>query len=219
MEKITFIKNLHFGKDGLYSIDEFGETTKVFVRQGNLESACVVYSLVMMLLLLNFIKVEDLKNPGCRDDDGFVAKLKKQYIDGLKALCKDGYKLPSFARRLAKIGDGIINIEAYTSVKEGKRNVVSSEKLHNIIEDTLEAGNPVQICYYNIELQHGHSVVVIGYSRTSEVLRLYCLDPSAPLPYCSYWNHIIDVNVKDKNHDWSYNAECKIIVDEVLLIS
>ena len=181
MEKITFIKNLHFGKDGLYSIDEFGETTMVFVRQGNLESACVVYSLVMMLLLLNFIKVEDLKNPGCRDDDGFVAKLKKQYIEGLKALCKDGYKLPSFARR-------------------------------------LEAGNPVQICYYNIELQQGHSVVVIGYSRTSEVLRLYCLDPSAPLPYCSYWNHIIDVNVKDKNHDWSYNAECKIIVDEVLLI-
>ena len=29
MEKITFIKNLHFGKDGLYSIDEFGETTKL----------------------------------------------------------------------------------------------------------------------------------------------------------------------------------------------
>ena len=111
MEKITFIKNLHFGKEGLYSIDEFGETTMVFVRQGNLESACVVYSLVMMLLLLNFIKVEDLKNPGCRDDDGFVAKLKKQYIDGLKALCKYGYKLPSFARRLAKIGDGIINVE------------------------------------------------------------------------------------------------------------
>ena len=69
----------------------------------------------------------------------------------------------------------------------------------------------------------GHAVVAIGYSKEKgNKLRLYCLDPSAPLGYLQVWNNIIDLDyfsLDDESFtDYNYRSENNMLVNQILII-
>ena len=69
----------------------------------------------------------------------------------------------------------------------------------------------------------GHAVVVIGYSKEKgNKLRLYCLDPSAPLGYLQVWNNIIELDyfsLDDESFtDYNYRTEENVLVNKILII-
>ena len=75
MFKIKFIDNLVFKDDKLCAEGRMGHPTAVFLRQGQLDGACGVYSLLMLLIFHKRINREDLTTETCRDDPPYVVRL------------------------------------------------------------------------------------------------------------------------------------------------
>jgi hypothetical protein len=55
-----FIKNIFLDKECIKAIGRSGKLTRVFAHQGNLDGACGVYSLMMMLIFHKMLDWEDL---------------------------------------------------------------------------------------------------------------------------------------------------------------
>lgn len=80
MFKIQFINNIVF-KDGLlYALDRTDNLTRVFIRQGNLEGRCTIYSLMMMLMFHKRISRVDLLYRVDRNAPSYIKRLKKQLL-------------------------------------------------------------------------------------------------------------------------------------------
>jgi hypothetical protein len=218
MFKIKFINNLVFKDDKLCAEGRMGHPTAVFLRQGQLDGACGVYCLLMLLILHKRINREDLTTEICRDDPPYVMRLKKELLNPLQGIISDGTTIGYLRDMLLKVFENHIPVNIMGSYN--KEKVTDAKNLHSKIKNHLDAGFPVLICYSKPNAS-GHAVVSIGYTICGDSLRLYCLDPSFPIPWSSFWNNIIDVNMNYENEDWSdYNhrVESKVHVYGILVI-
>jgi hypothetical protein len=216
MARIKIIDNIVIKEGHLRVIDRWGDGKRVFLRQGDLEGECAVYSLLMMLMIHKKLYADDL----CMDNSrvsACVKQLRKLFLYKRKAR---GYDFKELKKKLLKVFGDNISVNIYTS-NPYKNEHIDFNDLYLKIKKHLDSGWPVQIGFFIPELKDGHSVVVVGYAEYAKFLRLFCLDPSWGMPYSAFWNNIIDVNLDKSGEasiDYEHMSERYILVKEILLI-
>jgi hypothetical protein len=216
MTKINIIDNVAIKNGRLRVIDRFGGEKRVFLRQGDLEGECAVYSLMMMLMLHKKIYDDELCIDNCMVSS-YAKQLRKLFLYRRRMR---GYNFEELQEKLLKVFDDNISVNIYTSnpLKDKHKDFTY---LYLKIKKHIDAGWPVQMGFFIPGSRDGHSVVVVGYAEYAKSLRLFCLDPSWNMPYSAFWNNIIDVNLDksgDETIDYEHMAERYILVTEILLI-
>ncbi len=214
MQTINLIDNIVLKNGILHTYGRDGEITRVFLRQGNLEGKCAVYSLMMLLMFHGILNREDLLRKVSAKAPEYIKKLKRQFSHSTTR----GYSLRELRIKLLRSFNNKLPVDVYVIRNRDEENL---RKLHDMIKEQLDTGYPVQIGLWDPQRKVGHSVVAIGYFLFGTTLRLFCLDSAGALPYASIWNNIIDVNVGyddvDKL-DFNHQANEKVLIDAILLI-
>ena len=214
--KINIIYNIFIEKGILHTYGRDGKFTKVFLRQGNLEGRCAVYSLMMLLMFHGILNRDDLLHRVSTKAPEYVKKLKSQF----RSSTTRGYSLGELRSKLLNSFKSKIPVAVCVLRNRERDNL---KKLHDMIIEQLDKGYPLQIGLWDPQRKEGHSVVVIGYSQFDlATLRLYCLDPAWPLHYASIWNNVIDVNTYYDDVDildYNHMANKKVLVDSILFIN
>ncbi|MCR5248198.1 MAG: hypothetical protein K6E14_10500 [Paludibacteraceae bacterium] len=214
MQTINLIDNIVLKNGVLNTYGRDGEITRVFLRQGDLEGRCAMYSLMMLLMFHGIINRADLLRKVSANAPEYIKKLKKQFVHSTTR----GYTLMELRLKLLISFNNKLPVDVFVLGNRDKDNL---RKLHDMIKKQLDTGYPLQIGLWYPQSKVGHSVVVIGYFLFGTTLRLFCLDSAFALSYVSIWNNIIDVNVGyddvDKL-DFNHQANKKVLVDSILLI-
>jgi hypothetical protein len=214
MQTINLIDNIVIKNGVLYTYGRDGEFTRVFLRQGNLEGRCAVYSLMMLLMFHGIVNRADMSRKVSANAPEYIKKLKRQFSH----YTTRGYSLRELRTKLLYSFNNKLPVDVYVIRNRDEDNL---REIHHMIKEQLDTGYPVQIGLWYPQRKTGHSVVVIGYTLFGTTLRLFCLDSACALSYASIWNNIIDVNVDyvdvDKL-DFNHQANEKVLVDSILLI-
>ena len=229
MNEIRFIKDLSWNGQIMAKGRENGRNP-LFIRQGDLDGACAVYSLMMMLMIhrkINRRELEDRKAAKNNTDGGYNSymRLQDQFLGGLKGLYKDGYYFRQLAEELhscfkdkatAAVIDDVFGKRADSKEKQG---------IAQAIMKTLQNGYPVEIGFSR-RRGCGHAVVAVGYTTTRTSLRLFCLDPGFDISKIGFWNSIIDIHCFEPSSaiysDLYYTPDgncSRVTVDEILTIN
>ena len=227
MKPIQFIDNLSFSVDGYFTaIGSSGRSSSIFMRQGDLDAACAVYSLMMMLIFNRRVTRRALITRENKPGYTSIMRLQDEFIGSLPGLYKDGYFFNDLSDKLRTSFKKVATATTFSTISD-REDYVSKQELNNKILETLKSGFPVQIGYTYKGGESGHSVVAIGFQDYHEAgfLRLFCLDPGHELNSLAFWNNIIDVNLninsRIKYQDCSH-ADIKYLntikVDEILII-
>ena len=233
MDKITFIKDIWYdGPDEcLYTYGKrFLKASNFFIRQGNLDASCAVYSLMMMLMIhkkVTYGELTDRKKAQGESKHGWTGKMKLQDMflhDFEGAYFKDsGYNFGALAEDLHhcfKKYAKAIPVE----VDDLKSNSEEKIELRAAIKKRIDEGYPVEIGFRYKGKGYGHAVVAIGYTYHKGYFRLLCLDPGYELPQMSFWNAIVDIYDKDDKSQVYSDLYChengfdNICVDQILTI-
>ena len=216
-----FIDNLYYDGVNLRAKGKSGELSKVFLKQGQLDGACVIYSLMMMLIFQQKLDWNDLKQRAIYSNDDFVESIQRKFLKyGLKGGPKRGHRMLDVSKKLNVCMND--NLSEYYTCDKRTWYTVSRHELYEKIKAQLDLGKPVMLGSHG-EKGPGHAVVAIGYSREHpKKLRLFCLDPSSFIPYMQLWNNVIDVDYlaeDDSLTDYDHHFEDKIIVSRILIIN
>lgn len=213
---IRMVENLFIDGRGMYALSKQKERTKVFLRQGNLDCSCVVYSFLMMLILKRYIVRDDLEHRYDHKGNELVEKIRKNLIYNLNGPAKGGTSAYVLAQKVNKWNLGV-QVESHTSIRRYKDRAIPRKQLIDYIEQNLEQGNPVQVGYYSPYEDYGHAVLAVGYSKGDETITIYCIDPSSPLMCGCLWNEIIEIH-PDEDQDSSYYTGTQVVVDSATTI-
>ena len=233
MKDIKFVKDVWFDTELLTSATRQNKAQPLFMRQGDLDAACAVYSLMMMLLIHKKVNRDQLENRYAAQratEGGYNSymRLQDQFLGGLIGLYKQGYMLSDLSDELLSC----FKKEATSTVvqaidKQGKTERSNSKDKKVLIQhtiDTLDAGYPVELGM-SYKGGGGHAVVAIGYTFYKTDLRLFCLDPAFELPATGFWNSIVDVAYKAPSsaiysdlYKMANGDMCAVALDEVLTI-
>lgn len=221
MFRPKFIKNISYNGERIRAIGRSGKENPVFVEQGDLDSSCGIYCLMMMLMLHKRLDREDLADKKRAADDDFVFSIQHTFLQKMNGLCKGGHYMKDISNKLNICFNAKLS-EVY-EITRSKRNTVLRPGLHKMIKNHLDNGRPVMIGFRRAD-GHGHSVVVIGYNKPGKKkMRLFCLDPGCQLGYMQIWNNVIDLDYNqsfdDVYTDYNYYGGIKIIVDQILFIN
>ena len=215
MESIKLVKNLYHDENGIYALDTSNNKAHIFVRQGSLDSGCVIYSLVMLLILQKWFTRKDIKSKAPCTSNDFVDKFKKRFLYKLKGFCARGYNPRIVAQQLREINNDIA-VEFYNTTN--RKDKIESLELANIIIKHLSEGTPVMLRYYNISQQIAHAVLAIGLMKSESKVTFFCLDPSAPLRVYEFWNSIIESNIELNSSKLMVEGE-RVIIDGAMVIN
>lgn len=195
MQPIQFIKNLSW-ENGLWSTGHDQIENQIFIRQGDLDGACAVYSLMMMLMIHNKVNLPELvdRQKAIKATDGgynSYMRLQKQFLSGIKGLYREGYHFSELAAELKTAFKNKATATTYEAFRK-KGNSVAKKDLTTKIKETIDAGFPVELGV-SYRYGGGHAMLAIGYTRCKYHLRFFCLDPSFNMPKLGYWNSIVDM--------------------------
>lgn len=227
MNEIHFVNDFFWDGELLARGRVIG-ATKLFARQGDLDSACAVYSLMMMLMLhrrINRSEIDSRRAAQKITGGGYnvYMRLQDKIFGGLPGAYQEGYFFKDLANKLNEC----FKSKATASVKNAFDEKASSKKKQELVKsimETIDAGHPVEIGITRKQ-GTGHAVVAIGYTFYYSDVRLFCLDPGYDLAQTAFWNTIIDISYSepvkaiysDKYFTPDGNLE-KVIVDEILTI-
>lgn len=184
----------------------------VHLRQGDMDGACSVYSLVMNLMIIGSIDRKDIevytKHNKTTALGRLVTAIKEK--NGLYHNGKDYSEIVKLLRTNFKQ-----KVDATLDDKVKNMEVV--DKLARLIKDDT----PVII---SVEYSGGaHSLLAIGLSYNSEdmVDKILCLDPGFDAPTTSLWNSVISVSAigtKKYPYIWETNKNAKCCLGEILIV-
>lgn len=201
MFTIKIIDNIFIKDNRLYEEGRRGIHTMVLLKQGQLDGACGIYSLLMLLILHKRVNSEDLTTDVFILDPPHIKRLKERLLNPLKGIRSHGTTMSDLQGLLLKIFDDNINVGVFYDSKNGGDDYM----LHYRLRNQLDRGYPVLVAYRKNK-KYGHVVVAIGYTMLEGFMRLYCLDPSENAPWCNFWNNIIDIKITDSDEDYpDYN--------------
>ena len=228
MNEIRFIKDYSW-KGQLIAKGRENGRTPLFVRQGDLDGACAVYSLMMMLMIhrkINRRELEDRKAAQNNTEGGYNSymRLQDQFLSGLKGLYKDGYYFRQLANELHSCfkdkATATVNDEAIGKRADSKER----QELAQSILRTIQDGHPIEIGFSR-RRGYGHAIVAVGYTTYRTCLRLFCLDPGFDIPKTSFWNSIVDIRCYEPKGAiytdvyYTPDGDCsEVAVDEILTI-
>ena len=220
MFRAKFIKNIVYDGEHLRAYGRSGNLTPVFARQGDLDGACVVYCLMMMLIFHKKLDWEDLNDSERANGNWFVYRIQEQFLHRFRSLCLGGYVIHKLSNKLNQCF-GVNLSEAFTLIP-GTSQTINRQELHQKIKAQLDARKPVLIGFGR-KSEIGHAVVAVGYCKeTRNRLRLFCLDPARVLSYMQIWNNVIDLDYLSKDDsaltDINYLENEKVLVRDFLII-
>ena len=215
------IKNLYLNGGNLQAIGRKGTLTDVYARQGTLDGACCVYSLMMLLILHKKLDWNDLRDEELYPNDSFAESIRKTFLDFLIGCWLGGHEFEWLSELLNRNCFNANHSKVYC-IERNKDTTVSRHELHKIIKAQLDKREPLMLAYSK-KKGCGHAVVVIGYSKEKgNKLRLNCLDSSGPLGYLQVWNNIIDLDYfsldDESRTDYNYRTEENVLVNKILII-
>lgn len=212
MRSIHVINKLFLEHGILCAKGENNRIQPVHLRQGDMDGACAIYSLMMGMITSGIINRKDAEGLYQNlDGRSSLAKLLKQLtLEGKKeGLVREGLYLSS-----------VHEVASHTFTS--KMRTSYSDVINNIeyIRQNLDGDNPV-IIGGSYRGKGGHALLAVGYEAENEIVtKLFCLDPGYQLPECCYWNSVIYINansVKEYKHTYMPNGN-DIKIDECICI-
>lgn len=163
---------------------------KVALKQGDMDGACAVYSLMMYLIFLRVLTYSQVTNLNTKfKGQTSKGRLFKEFFEK-EGLCRDGFYFSTIVDKLRH------SFSKMVSATSDNYNSSSSDQAKAVetIKEAIDAGVPIMIA----EVFKGggaHAILVIGYEvRNDKVSKLFCLDPGYQIADYSYWNTVIRLN-------------------------
>lgn len=177
---IKIIETLDLTVNGL----RLGKNQKVHLRQGELDGACSVYSLMMYLIIIRVFTYKQVID-GDFDKRKSKGRIFREFFESQDGLIRKGL---DFAK---DIQDGL-RFAAKSLVK--CVHIESREETLKTLVECVNNNTPLMIGIdYN--KYSGHALLAIGYEMINDkVTKIYCLDPGCSIDTSSYWNAIIRID-------------------------
>ena len=152
------------------------------LRQGDLDGACGVYSMMMCLIIEKIIKREVVTDvsPSLKRNtsDG---RLVRKFLEN-QGMIVNGYELEPLVADLQN-----------AFKKKVKAIYFENDNILEAIIEQLNDNHPVEI-YFSRLKTYGHFVVAVGYMVEDKFTDLYCLDPGYPLEKGQMWNNVLRID-------------------------
>lgn len=206
MKQIKIIDKVHLANDGVLRTHHI---QKVHLRQGMLDGACAVYSMMMCLVIEKIINRKTIIDPPKE----------------LKRSTSEGRLIRSFLEKQGMVVNGYeikkLHEDLQSAFKSKVNSIYIDSEGSNVIEEIvscLDENHPVEIGFNYIRGKSGHAVVVIGYQEDNNKTTFYCIDPAYPMDECQIWNNVLEI---DKSSTATYNCynvreEVKVSIDGML---
>lgn len=162
----------------------------VHLRQGDMDGACAVYSLMMYLLILNTIKrnqLDDIYDKIKKSPE--VEELFHEFFDK-HGLIRGGLYFKDLKRMINRAFGDVVIADAFGVDQEPQDGFI------NQIQSVIDTDSPIML---GIDFKGGggHAVLAIGYEKDEEGLfNIFCLDPGYACNPTAYWNMVIALDVK-----------------------
>ncbi len=206
MKQINIIDKVYLANDGVLRTYH---TQKVHLRQGELDGACAVYSMMMCLIIEKITSRHMLKNPP----------------EDLKRSTSDGRLVRFFLENQGMVVNGYWIKKLHEDLKSAYKKKVQSyyfssddTNVVNEIIRCLDENHPVEIGFNYMAGMNGHAVVAIGYKSDKNIISLFCVDPSYPMDECQMWNNVLEIDTKTKAKFNCKNVRenFKVKIDEIM---
>ncbi len=191
----------------------------IHIKQGDIDGACSVYSLMMYLMIMKVIKrnqLNDIYNTIKKSPD--VENIFHEFFDK-HGLVRDGFYFTQLKKILNRISiDSIVAKSFEEDSDEFKKDGFIKQ-----IKSTLDTDTPIMV---GIDYKGGgsHAVLAIGYEADEDgIFNIFCLDPASDCNPTSYWNMVITLNTMQGRYKHQcltsnpYNCPA-IKISETLLI-
>ncbi len=179
---IKVIESLELTPNGV----RLGNTQKVHLRQGELDGACAVYSLMMYLIILRIfthkqvIVGNDIKRSTSK------GRIIREFLEKQNGLIRKGLNFANDIR------EGL----QYAAKKIVECDYIPTrQETIEALAECIDNNKPLMIGvdYNKID---GHALLAIGYEiRNNKIKKIFCLDPGSDIDSTSYWNAIITLDV------------------------
>jgi len=210
----------------------------VHLRQGELDGACVVYSLMMGLIASNSICREDIlvSNEKIKWQSGFGHLVKEFFYKIPKSddypetlLLRNGYTLEQIQDKLYKSYGSFVR-SWYASCGRDKQHrkellktkdekdsaYLDKDALISFIAEEIDKKHPVELGF-RFRRGGGHAVLAVGYEkRDGDITAIYCLDPSFEAPSRGKYNNVIVLRNNGRKEQKDKVSGRSILIDEVL---
>ncbi len=207
MSQIYIINKIKLSDKGLIIS---GSQQLAHLRQGELDGACAVYSMMMCLIIEKIIK----------------RSLITDVPTNLKRNTSDGRLVNYFLEKQGMVIDGYIleNLKAdlQSAFKRKVEPYYNNGEETELVEDIirfLNDNHPVELGLSYERKKYGHAIVAIGYKKHEHIITLYCLDPGYPIEPCQIWNNVleIDTNSSAKFNCYNMMDNRSAMIDELLV--
>ena len=184
---IKIVKGLDITKDGIAVFNRKWQS--IHLRQGEMDGACAVYSLMMNLMILKVLTRTQITNLNTTFK-GNTAKgrLYKEFFI-TEGLCRDGFYFTEIRDKLSHSFAKIVksHTEKYSNAQAEQGKYVENVKC--CINQEL----PLMTA---ISFRGGtHAILAIGYEEIDgNLTKIFCLDPDFAINNSSYWNAVIRIN-------------------------
>lgn len=187
---IKVIESLELTSNGV----RLGKKTKVHLRQGELDGACAVYSLMMYLIILRIFTYKQVIDGNNIKRSTSKGRIIRNFFEKQNGLIRKGL---SFAD---DIRDGL----QYAAKKIVDCDYIPTrQETIETLKECIDNNKPLMIAVdYN--KTEGHALLAIGYeTRNNKIKKVFCLDPGSDIDSTSYWNAFItlDEYSNTKYHD------------------
>lgn len=205
----------------------------IHLRQGDLDGACTVYSLMMGLVAAKKVKKTDLTDLDVfgreNKPDGrtsyarllkeFFYKIPRSIDDPETILLRNGFTLETIQNKLSHAYSKEVRTwYASSDDKKDKETYLDKEDLLEFVAEEIDKKNPVEISF-GYRKGGGHAVLVVGYERTyGELKRLYCLDPGYDCPNRVKYNAVINLSHNGRRTQYHERMGKSVLIHEALSI-
>ncbi len=166
--------------------------TELHRKQGDMDGACAVYSVMMCLLRLGYVKKDDLEVYNLADKRAKKGKLLYELLEN-NGLIKNGFGFVELKKEIEKQTRGEIVVQ-----RKAPRN---QDNIVQLIADLIE-DDKTPIISVEWKTEGAHALLAIGYASDEEdtITKILCLDPGAEAPEVSAWNCYLDVKKTDTDY-------------------
>lgn len=205
MKDIHIIDKIELSEKGL---TVKGSKQLVHLRQGELDGACGVYSMMMCLLIEKIVKRELITDvPESLNRNTSYGRLVSQFLEK-KGMVINGYEK----------SEDLVNDLQHAFKKNVDSRCLNEDSLLEEIINQLKDNHPVEISFSRIR-NFGHFVVAVGYREDDKFIDLFCLDPGYPMDKGQIWNNVlrIDTTSSAKYNCLNMQEDRKVCVDEAIV--
>lgn len=201
----------------------------IHLRQGDLDGACTVYSLMMGLIAAKKVKKDDLLDlDKYEKTDGRTSfgRLLKEFFERKPEslewpetiLLRKGYLLSQIQDKLSRsFGKMVKSLYGSTELNKDESGYMNKKEMLAFIAEEIDNGCPVEIEFDYRNCDFGHAVLVVGYEMIDgDLQKLFCLDPGFEAPEKKKYNAVIILHHNGKNVQYHEQRKRVVSIKEAL---